>query len=148
MYPIGLVYKSTVSVLKYTNTETNEEFIFPLFIYRIQDLKKIQEIIFTEQYQIALKAYNANMDRHVENTINDHHYVYANKEKKPNLVIEVSLKISEPEPVEVQCETTGSCCIQGGKKRKTITKKKKVKFLKKRKTKVLKKRKTKKRIMK
>jgi len=57
------------------------------------------------------------------------------------LIIKIKCyKNPEPEPVPVPCETTGSCSISGGKKRKTKKRKKFNKTtLKKRKTKILKK---------
>lgn len=128
LYPNGIQDKTYMLVLEYINEEKNETHIFPLSIYRIQDLKKIQEIIFNEQYQNVMNYYNRTGIMK-KNTKTDF-YVYQ-QEKTPGLVLQISLEIDRG--------------INGGK---TITKKKKVKFLKKRKTNVLKKRKTKKRIMK
>jgi hypothetical protein len=172
---INFNYKTIISVLKYTTMEIDEDtyedtetmnYIFPLFIYRILDLKKIQAIIFGKEYIKINRDNNRKIDNSVPGTKTDLQMYDLNygKNKIPNLVIEVSLEIiykknpvSEPElepeleplPEEVPCVPNGFCSISGGKnKRKTITKKKKVNFLKKRKTKVLKKRKTKKRIMK
>jgi hypothetical protein len=168
-------YKTIISVLKYTIMEIDEDtyedtkamnYIFPLFIYRILDLKKIQDFIFGKEYVKINRANNLNKDNYVPGTKTDlqMYDLDYGKNKIPNLVIEVSLEIiykknpvsepvpepeTEPETEEVQCKAARNCIISGGKnKGKTITKKKKVKILKKRKTKVLKKRKTKKRIMK
>jgi len=158
-------YNTNVSVLEYTGIKINEftgqeevkDYIFPLAIYRIKDLKKIQDIIFDVESDKVRDANNRDINNSVPKTKTDLNEY--NQFKRPNLVIQVRLKTigdiepkPEPEleeeslPEEVSCVPNGFCIIAGGKnKRKTIKRKKVNKFaLKKRKTKVLKKRKTKK----